>query len=146
MVTIRRLVAQDKAAWLPLWQEYLHFYRATLTEQVIDSAFASLCAGEDVLGLVAEDAEGKLLGLMHMVYHASTWSQNGYCYIEDLFVAKQARGQNVANQLFEKAYRLADEQQCDRVYWMTQEFNAPARSLYDTIGKRTSFLIYMRQS
>jgi hypothetical protein len=31
------------------------------------------------------------------------------------------------------------------VYWMTQEFNSSARSLYDKIGQRTSFIIYSKK-
>jgi imidazolonepropionase-like amidohydrolase len=30
------------------------------------------------------------------------------------------------------------------VYWLTQEYNAPARSLYDTLAHRTSFVVYRR--
>jgi hypothetical protein len=28
------------------------------------------------------------------------------------------------------------------VYWLTQEYNGPARSLYDTVAHRTSFVVY----
>jgi GNAT superfamily N-acetyltransferase len=50
----------------------------------------------------------------------------------------------VSEKLFEQAYQLADEKGSDRVYWTTQEYNAPARSLYDKIGRRTSFVVYER--
>jgi len=30
------------------------------------------------------------------------------------------------------------------VYWMTQEFNAEGRALYDTLARRTSFIRYER--
>jgi GNAT superfamily N-acetyltransferase len=78
------------------------------------------------------------------VIHASTWSQTGYCYLEDLFVGRTARGGNVARELIEAVYRLADEFSCTRTYWHTQEFNAPARSLYDQLAHNTSYVVYER--
>ena len=39
---------------------------------------------------------------------------------------------------------LGDESGAGSVYWLTQEYNAPARSLYDTLAHRTSFVVYQR--
>lgn len=142
-VTIRRINGDDKAQWLALWQGYLDFYRADVAPQVTERTFERLGQDEQVYGLVAEDAEGRLLGLMNLVFHPSTWSAVGYCYIEDLYVSPQAAAW-VSEKLFEQAYRLAEARGSDRVYWMTQEYNAPARSLYDKIGRRSSFIVYTR--
>ncbi|QGH64200.1 GNAT family N-acetyltransferase [Serratia proteamaculans] len=143
-VVVRRIQNDDKSQWLDLWQGYLHFYRADISAPVTDHTFERLCEETQVYGLVAEDKDGKLLGLMNLIFHPSTWSSVGYCYIEDLYVSPAARGKKVSEKLFDQAYRLADERGCDRVYWATQEYNSPARSLYDKIGKRTSFIIYER--
>ena len=143
-VTIRSITAADKPQWLALWQQYLRFYRASVTPDVTENTFLKLCEGRDLCGLVAVSSSNQLLGFMHMVYHASTWSDKNYCYIEDLFVDKSARGANVAERLFDEAYHQAAARDSSRVYWMTQEFNASARSLYDVIGRRTSFIIYTK--
>ena len=66
------------------------FYRADVAPQVTDRTFERLGQDEQVYGLVAEDAEGRLLGLMNLVFHPSTWSAVGYCYIEDLYVSPRA--------------------------------------------------------
>lgn len=89
-VTIRRINGDDRAQWLALWQGYLDFYRAEVAPQVTDRTFERLGQDEQVYGLVAEDADGRLLGLMNLVFHPSTWSAVGYCYIEDLYVSPQA--------------------------------------------------------
>ncbi|MFZ4833602.1 GNAT family N-acetyltransferase [Rouxiella sp. Mn2063] len=143
-VVVRRIKNDDKSQWLALWQGYLHFYRADVTAQITDNTFERLCGDQHVYGLVAEDKNGNLLGLMNLIFHPSTWSTAGYCYIEDLYVSPTARGQKVSEKLFQHAYQLANERGSDRVYWMTQEYNAPARSLYDKIGKRSSFIVYTR--
>ena len=93
---------------------------------------------------VAHDAAGALVGFAHILFHASTWSLAGYCYLEDLYVAKTHRGGGVARALIERVYAEADARGAERVYWHTQEFNAPARSLYDTLARRTSFVVYRR--
>lgn len=141
---VRKIQNADKPQWLELWQGYLHFYRADVSAQVTDHTFERLCEDQQVYGLVAEDRNGNLLGFMHLIFHPSTWSSAGYCYIEDLYVSPAGRGKKVSEKLFEQAYQLADEKGCDRIYWMTQEYNAPARSLYDKIGKRSSFIVYTR--
>ena len=38
--------------------------------------------------------------------------------------------------------RLRDERGAERVYWHTQQYNGAARSLYDTVGNLTSFIVY----
>lgn len=144
-ITIRDICATDKLGWESLWQQYLHFYRADVSPEISDKTFSKLCQQQELVGLVAVNKQGQILGFMHLVYHASTWSDTNYCYIEDLFVDKSARGKNVAESLFNEAYKQAEVRESSRVYWMTQEFNSSARSLYDKIGQRTSFIIYSKK-
>src|SRR5215211_1460580 len=73
-----------------------------------------------------------------------TWATRPTCYLEDLYVAKPWRGQAIARRLIEAVYAFADESGAASVYWLTQEYNAPARSLYDTLAHRTSFVVYRR--
>ena len=142
--TLRRLAAHDRAAWDALWRDYCAFYRATIDDAISERTFARLCEGGAMLGLVACDADGAPVGFAHLVFHDSTWSTSGYCYLEDLYVAPDRRGSGVARALIEGVYAEADARGAERVYWHTQEFNAPARSLYDTLARRTSFIVYRR--
>lgn len=142
---IRPLVAADFAPWEQLWLAYLRFYRAAVSNEVTAATFRRLCDQTDgMMGLVAIDDQGALVGLAHLVFHPSTWSADPYCYLEDLFVARAARGTGTAAQLLEATFAEADRRRAARTYWETQEFNAPARSLYDQLAHRTSFVIYER--
>jgi GNAT superfamily N-acetyltransferase len=141
--TIRRLRADDRTAWDAIWRDYCAFYRAQITAETTATAFARLCTGEDMVGIVARDADG-LVGLAHLVFHRSTWTIGDICYLEDLFVVPRCRGGGVARDLIEHAYAEADRRGASRVYWHTQEYNAPARSLYDSVAKRTSQVVYRR--
>jgi GNAT superfamily N-acetyltransferase len=144
MPSVRRLLSRDLPDWERLFAGYCSFYRADVPEEVRRSSFERLCAGGDLVGLVAVDDDDRPIGLMHLVFHPSTWSGRVYCYIEDLYVDPAHRGGDVAKSLFQAGYAAADERRADRTYWQTQEFNAPARSLYDTVGHRTSFIVYAR--
>jgi hypothetical protein len=48
--------------------------------------------------------------------------------------------------LIEKVYEEADKCGTPTVYWLTQEFNAPARKLYDKIADLTPFIKYARRN
>jgi GNAT superfamily N-acetyltransferase len=142
---IRRLEDSDRDSWQRLWEGYLHFYRGEVSPAVTDGTFTRLCAADSgLVGLVAVTAEERLVGFAHLIFHPSTWSSAPYCYLEDLFVDPASRGTGAAKELIEAVYQQADESGASRVYWETQEFNSPARSLYDTVGHRTSFIIYER--
>lgn len=142
---IRALTSADFASWDRLWLAYLRFYRAELTDEVRAATFSRLCDQTDgMIGLVATDEQDDLVGLAHLVFHPSTWSPAPYCYLEDLFVAPSARGTGTARQLLEATFEEARRRGAARTYWETQEFNAPARSLYDQVAHRTSFIIYER--
>jgi GNAT superfamily N-acetyltransferase len=96
-----------------------------------------------VHGLVAVAGE-QLVGLAHLVLHDTTWATRPTCYLEDLFVGRGTRGTGVARQLIEAVYSFADRNDASGVYWLTQEYNSPARSLYDTVAHRSSFVVYQR--
>lgn len=149
---IRPLQMSDKPEWVRLWQDYLAFYDTELPEAVYDHTFARLLSpGEFEPGaFVAEvfDDEGRetpeLAGLVHYLYHAHCWKLSPVCYLQDLFVDPRHRGQGLGRQLIERAYAQAHEDGAPDVYWMTQEFNEPARRLYDRVGALTPFIKYVR--
>lgn len=141
---IRPLTLADSPQWQSLWQQYLDFYHHQLAPDVTASVFAQLCEGQQMVGLVAENTAGTLVGFIHLVFHPSTWSQNGYCYIEDVLVAPEARRQGVGEALFDAAGQLSEQRQCDRTYWVTRQDNTTAQHLYDRIGKRVPFILYNR--
>ena len=140
MAEVRPLRTGDRAAWQPLWDGYMAFYRETLDPATTDDVFARLAEERDgMFGLIAADA-----GFAHVVTHPSTWTTGRYAYLEDLFVAPAGRGTGAGQALVEAVYARADELGIGHVYWHTQEYNGAARSLYDQVGRRTSFVVYER--
>jgi GNAT superfamily N-acetyltransferase len=145
-VHVRQLRDDDRPAWDELWRGYLRFYRADVSDAVTESAFARLRDGsDDMLGLVAVDDSDRPVGIAHLVFHPSTWTESTYCYLEDLFVGPAGRGSGIAHALFDAVYAAARERGAEKVYWHTQQYNGAARSLYDTVGHLTSFIVYERE-
>ena len=146
--TIRSLAREDYDQWLPLWDGYNAFYgRAgdtALAPEITRTTWARFFdAYEPVHALVAE-ADGALLGLTHYLFHRSTTTIEPSCYLQDLFTAEAARGHGVGRALIEGVYERARAAGCSRVYWLTQETNQVARTLYDKVADRPDFLIYRK--
>lgn len=141
---IRPLKAGDRAQWSTLWSGYLRFYRQHLPEEVTAGTFARLTDAKAPLhGLVAE-RNSALVGFAHYQFHPTSWSLRDSCYLEDLYVDSEARGGGIGRALIRAVYEAADRAPAASVYWLTQEFNAAGRALYDTLAHRTSFIRYER--
>lgn len=140
---VRPLTVGDRKQWDPLWQGYLTFYKEKLPAGVTDVAFARLAVTGPHRGMVAE-REGKLIGLVHYLFHDRTWSVGPTCYLEDLFVDPTERGHGVGRALIEAVYAAADAAGSHHVYWQTQSINTTARTLYDKVAKLSEFVRYDR--
>ena len=145
-LVVRPLAAGDKSAWAKLWVAYLAFYETTLPDAVIETAWTRLMAGDaqDFQGLGA-DLDGQLVGLTHYTWHPHLWKPEGTIYLQDLFTDPAARGRGVARALIEAVYAAADARGTPSVYWLTQDFNATARALYDRVADLTPFIKYARR-
>jgi GNAT superfamily N-acetyltransferase len=142
-VTVRDLAPDDEPRWRELWAGYLAFYEHDLDPEVTDVTWRRLSAGERGLGaLVAVDDAGRVIGLVHRVVHAGTWSTADRCYLEDLFVDPAARGQGAGRALIEATAARAREEGCDELYWITATDNATARRLYDRVATLSDFVRY----
>lgn len=144
-ISIRPLKPDDRAEWTALWCAYLAFYETTKPQGIYDKTWARLMtAGEDPHGLCAVDASGRLVGIVHYIFHRSCWLDGPTCYLQDLYADPDVRGKGIGRALIEAVYAAADEAGAEAVYWMTQDFNTTARQLYDRVGKLTPFIKYTR--
>ena len=149
-ITIRPLEPTDEASWRALWADYLTFYKIPdLDPKTTDNTWAMLTgASDDVFGFVAE-ADGTVVGFVTCALHATTWTPKRVCYLDDLFVASDARGQGAGRALIEAVAARAkadatDTEEWHRVYWRTAADNTTAQALYDTLAKRTTWIMYER--
>lgn len=142
---IRPLTPADRAQWAELWRAYLAFYDSAVADEIYELTFQRNLDPDHTAQqcFVAEQA-GRLVGLVHYIYHAHNWRAEDVCYLQDLYADPSVRGTGVGRALIEAVYKAADENGTPSVYWMTQEFNANARKLYDRIATLTPFIKYQR--
>jgi GNAT superfamily N-acetyltransferase len=141
---IRLVEESERAAWEPLWRGYLEFYKASLPEQATDVAWRRLHDPNEPMFVLGAYMGGKLTGIVHYLYHRTTWTVGNYCYLQDLFVAETARGLGLGRALIEAVCEKARVEGASRVYWLTQEDNATARALYDKLAERSGFIQYRK--
>ena len=136
----RPLAAADRAAWEPLARGYKRFYATDTSDAEYERAWQRLVAHDRVFGMAAE-LDGRVAGIAHYLFHTSTWTER-VCYLQDLFVAPEARNQGVARALIAAVAGAAQASGATRYYWFTQEHNAVGRALYDKVARFNGFLRY----
>ena len=149
MTPIIRFAARtDFSQWLPLWQGYNAFYgrsgATALPDEITHTTWTRFFdAYEPVHAMVAEH-EGRLVGLVHYLFHRSTISIAPTCYLQDLFTDASTRGQGVGRALIGAVYGRATLAGVSRVYWLTHETNSTAMKLYDQVAERSGFVVYRK--
>ena len=144
-LTIRPLHAKDRDTWGRMWTDYLVFYNTDISPQIQDITFSRLIDPNYLLqNCLMAELDGTAVGIVHYIYHAHNWHAEDVCYLQDLFADQHVRGQGIGRALIEAVYSAADANGTPLVYWMTQDFNANARLLYDRIGSLIPFIKYLR--
>ena len=96
---VRPIRPSDRNAWQPLWDGYNAFYGreganaldARITAQTWARFFDR---NEPVHALVAE-ADGRIVGMAHFLFHRSTSRLSDVCYLQDLFTDPGCRGRGI---------------------------------------------------
>jgi GNAT superfamily N-acetyltransferase len=143
-IEIRPIQPDERAAWEPLWSGYLTFYETAVSPEVTETTWRRIHDPDEPIYALGAYLDGRLIGIVHYLFHRSTWTIEDYCYLQDLFTAVEARGQGAGRALVEAVYQQAQEARASRLYWHTHESNAVARGLYDTLADRSGFIVYRR--
>ncbi len=122
------------------------FYKTLGADEVNDITWQRLHDPAEPMVLLGAYVDGKLVGIVHYLFHRSCWTIGDYCYLQDLFVAQDARGLGLGRALIEAVEKAAQEAGASRVHWLTQESNATARVLYDKLatGRASSSIVTVR--
>lgn len=138
--SIRPIKAEDKQRWLVLWQGYLDFYKTVVPVEQTERTWTRIMDSDFNMKCAVAERDGTLVGFTTYNLQNSTWSPDGHCYLEDLFVDPAVRGSGAGRALIDYVKAFAIENKCSRLYWNTDEDNETARKLYDTYvlesGKR----------
>jgi len=145
---VRAVQRGDLAAWMPLWNGYNAFYgrenETALSPEITQLTWERFFDPEEPVYALVAEAEGRLLGLAHYLFHRSTTRKELTCYLQDLFAEREERGRGVGRLLIEGVYDQARAAGIGRVYWQTHHTNAAGRHLYDKMAKHAGFIVYAR--
>jgi ribosomal protein S18 acetylase RimI-like enzyme len=129
--------ASEVARLLIAFREWLE--SSSPTDDFIQAAVQRLItdpATEYLLGASTE--AGEACGVCQLRFRESVWTAGLDCWIEDVFVLDNARGQGVGRELVRVACERACERGARRIELDTSESNAAAISLYESLGFSTS--------
>ena len=141
-IVIRPIRADERADWEPLWKGYQAFYQVAIPDETTAVTWARLHDPAEPMDVLGAYVDGRLCGIVHYLFHRSCWTTGNYCYLQDLFVAEDARHLGVGRALILAVEARARAAGASRVYWHTHETNARARALYDQLAERPGFIEY----
>jgi len=144
-INVRQIQAGDKPAWQELFFAYLKFYETSPSDVNSELLWDRLTNPEPQIQALVAEANGVVIGIVHFHYQLSTWSDTSYCYLEDLYVAEDARENGVAKALIQQVQELAIKQGCTELFWITKESNSIARKLYDKVANLSDFVRYVKK-
>ncbi len=113
---MRAITPEDAADWRGLWAGYCAFYETQVSASVTARTFARMIdPAAPLFGRVAE-LNGRVVGFSISILHDGTWVEAPICYLEDLFVAPEARGQGVGRALIDDLLELGRAAGWSRLY------------------------------
>lgn len=146
--TVRPLAETDHDQWLPLWEGYNAFYgregATALAPEITASTWRRFHAADEPIHALVAERDGRLVGIVHYLFHRSSTRLSDACYLQDLFTAPDARGGGIGRALIEEVTRRAAAAGSSDVYWLTHETNRPGRTLYDKVASHAGFIVYRR--
>jgi GNAT superfamily N-acetyltransferase len=147
-ILVRAARRSDFAEWKKLWDGYNAFYGRSgdtaLPDEITAQTWSRFFDAYEPMHAAVAEHSGQIVGLVHYILHRSTILLGPTCYLQDLFTAESVRGKGVGRALIEHVYDFAREAGCARVYWLTHETNATARTLYDKVAENSGFVVYRK--
>ncbi len=142
-VTVTSLAAGDREGWEALYHGYAEFYQVPMNASILDTVWGWIHdAGNPFFGLIAKSDDGRAIGLMHCREMPSPLRGTRVGFLDDLFVAPEARGQGVVEALYDALRELGRAQGWPFIRWITAEDNLRARAVYDKLSVKTHWVTY----
>jgi GNAT superfamily N-acetyltransferase len=140
-ISLRDPTPADEAAWRTLWSGYNAFYETRVAETITARTWQRILdPASPIFGRLATANDG-VAGFSVSVLHEGTWTIAPICYLEDLFVAPNFRGQGIGRMLIADLVDRCHANGWSRLYWHARVGN-PARRLYDEFITADDFVRY----
>lgn len=143
-ISVRPAQAEDRATFLNMWRDFVSLAPGepgnhTMGERnwgrIMDPASGLRC-------IVAVDAQDVPTGFTLFLAFPFTWSNGDACYLQDIYVVAESRGQGIAQAMIAHLRQVGLEAGWFKIFWMTQSDNHAAQRVYDKVAKRMDYLRY----
>ncbi len=121
---------------LPLMRGYCDFYEVAPTDDALLELARVLIEDPERQGLqliARDDEDGRALGFATIFWTWSTLSADRLAVMNDLFVAKDARGGGVADALIGACTERCRERGVPELAWQTAKTNLRAQAVYERV-------------
>ena len=135
-------------AWTRLFRGYADFYKWPTSDEHQHQIWGWIHDDRTVEALVAVrvDGAGTEIGEPEGLAHLREWVRplrGSVCgYLDDLYVEPSVRGSGAVEALYAEMNRIARERGWAIIRWTTADDNYRARSVYDKVATRTTWITY----
>ncbi len=134
-IAVRRAQQSDCPLILDFIKQLAHYEK--LSDQVVasvDLLQQNLFGEKANAHVLIGEVNGEPKGFALYFYNFSTFLGRKGLYLEDLFVAPDARGVGLGKLLLAQLAQIAVEQNCGRFEWCVLDWNKPAIDFYLSLG------------
>lgn len=141
---VREATTADEEAWLEMWADFVDAKpsepgnrdtAATNWRRCIDGDHPLQC-------ILAVDADGRPQGFLLYLPICFTWSPKDICYLQDVYVRPDVRGQGYGRALIEHLAGIGRELGWYKIFWMTESDNERAQRFYRSLAKQMDYIRY----
>ena len=141
-ISIRPVADGDRKRWESCFRRMRSFIKLRYLKVVLMGCGVGFKMKESLWCDVAESGDGQVIGFTQYQLMHRSLGGSMVCYLSDLYVEPGLRGGGVGRGLIDHVVEFAKQRGLPGVRWLTQEFNYPARRLYDTYSPKTDFILY----
>ena len=143
---VREIEERDHDAWRQLFVDYGVFYKTEFGDTVLTGVWAWLLdPAHEVKALVAVE-DDVVIGFAHYRRLFDTFTASPNWFLDDLYVAPEARGTGAATALIEAVAAAATAKGGGTLRWITADDNLVAQSVYNKVAKRTTWVTYEKET
>jgi ribosomal protein S18 acetylase RimI-like enzyme len=143
MATIRRALAQDEAAILPLLRAYCDEVGTDWSDEHLLEGLSPIVADEQIGDVLVADQSAELIGYLVMTWGWGIESGGREALIDEMYVVPEQRHAGVGTLLMTSALTRAQERETKVVFLETEQDNPESRALYDRLGFEIESSIWM---
>ena len=139
---IREIQLKDKDQWKKLYRGYADFYKAEINDKILQTVWGWLNDNKHELQGIVYEVDNKIVALAHFRRMPRPLKGQDICFLDDLFVDPQHRGQKIGEKLINRIREISKSRGWSLVRWITRDDNLRAKSLYDRVSEKTNWDVY----